>query len=81
MHTGVERHILHLTMDLVGGTLPTANRRGVEPAYSVLFRRPPIAIHVITVVIMTLEMTSISRARKDNPKSFWIFVVLVVHQG
>jgi hypothetical protein len=42
MHTGVERHTLHSTVDLVGGATPTANGRGVEPAHSVLFRRPPL---------------------------------------
>ena len=53
-------------MDLVGGKIHIANGRGTGPFTVVL--EAAIAIHVITIVILTLEMTSTSSALEGQSK-------------
>ena len=80
MHTCLERHTLYSIVDLVWEHYP--QQMGEELNQPIqCCSGVPIAMHLITIDIRTLELTCTSNRLKDNPKSIWIFVDLVVHQG
>ena len=91
MHKGMERHTLHLIIDLVGATLPIANERIVKPTHSNCCTQSHCNVCNYNSY-MTLELKYSSRASEgeskivlDNcgcggaPRATVVHLVYVVH--